>query len=79
MKGIDLMRTKRYFTSADRDLREDWGYVCTIINHTMYYGPYRLDIEILADRYEEEQKLLQELAQELTQDDSSPWEDGKGY
>jgi hypothetical protein len=45
----------------------------------MYYGPYRLDIEILADRYEEEQKLLQELAQEPTQDDSSPWEDGKGY
>ena len=41
----------------------------------MYYGPYRLDIEILADRYEEEQKLLQE----LTQDDSSTWEDGKGY
>ena len=45
----------------------------------MYYGPYRLDIEILADRYEEEQKLLQELAQELTQDDSSTWEDVKGY
>jgi hypothetical protein len=42
----------------------------------MYYGPYRLDIEILADRYEEEQKLLQELAQE---DQVLQWEDGNGY
>jgi hypothetical protein len=42
----------------------------------MYYGPYRLDIEILADRYEEEQKLLQELAQE---DQDLQWEDGNGY
>ncbi len=41
----------------------------------MYYGPYRLDIEILADRYEEEQKLLQELAQEQ----DPQWEDGNGY
>jgi len=42
----------------------------------MYYGPYRLDIEILADRYEEGQKLLQELAQE---DQVLQWEDGNGY
>lgn len=41
----------------------------------MYYGPYHLDIEILGDRYEEEQKILREIALE----ESTSWEDGNGY
>jgi len=42
----------------------------------MYKGPYHLDIEILGDRYEEEQKLLREIALEV---EDTQWEDGNGY
>jgi hypothetical protein len=41
----------------------------------MYNGPYHLDIEILGDRFEEEQKILKQIAQE----ESPLWEDGNGY
>jgi hypothetical protein len=69
-----LMRLKFY--GPDFFLPGIGTILATSINHTMYKGPYHLDIEILGDRYEEEQKLLKEIALEV---EDTQWEDGNGY